>query len=551
MTGIAIAGHNALLEIEDLSVSFGHGKREVRAVRGVSLEVAHGQTLALVGESGSGKSVTALSIVQLLSYPPAHHPSGRIRFRGEDLLGATPAKLRQIRGNKIAMVFQEPMTSLNPLHSIERQLGEVLSVHKGIRGNASRVRVLELLSMVGLPDARHRLTALPHELSGGQRQRVMIAMALANEPDLLIADEPTTALDVTVQAQVLQLLQDLQARFGMAILFITHDLSIVRKMADRVCVMRDGQIVERGPVLDLFASPRHPYTRELLAAEPKGEPPLVADDASEVLTSSDLKVWFPIKKGVVRRTVGYVRAVDGITLCLREGQTLGVVGESGSGKTTLGLALLRLIGSRGPIRFQGRPIDGLKSKALRPLRREMQIVFQDPFGSLSPRLSVEQIIEEGLLIHKLGGSGAERRALVARALDDVGLDGSVQDRYPHEFSGGQRQRIAIARALVLNPRLLVLDEPTSALDVSVQVQIVKLLLDLQARFQMAYLFISHDLRVVRALANDLIVMKDGKVVEAGPAKRVFANPEAPYTRALISAALTLEVEDADARDADP
>ncbi len=525
-----------LLEVRDLSVSFG----DVAAVRHVSFELRRGEILALVGESGSGKSVSALSILQLLPYPLAHHPSGGIQLGGEELMTASPARLREVRGNRVAMIFQEPMTSLNPLHSVERQVGETLAVHKGLSGARLRGRVLELLDMVGLPNAESRLNALPHELSGGQRQRVMIAMALANEPDVLIADEPTTALDVTIQAQILALLKDLQARFGMAVLFITHDLSIVRKMADHVCVMKDGEIVERAPMADLFAAPKHPYTQMLLAAEPKGEPPPVVEDAPEIIDSDNLKVWFPIKKGIFQRTVDHIKAVDGISLRLREGQTVGVVGESGSGKTTLGLALLRLISSRGPIRFRGERIDALNNKALRPLRREMQIVFQDPYGSLSPRLSIGQIIEEGLLVHGLGGNAEARRVRIAQALEEVDLDPDAQDRYPHEFSGGQRQRVAIARALVLKPRLIVLDEPTSALDVSVQAQIVELLRDLQARHRLAYLFISHDLRVVRALANELIVMKDGKVVEAGPAQRIFNQPQAPYTHALISAALDLE-----------
>jgi len=527
-----------LLTVRDLAVSFG----STSAVRGVSFALQRGETLALVGESGSGKSVTALSIPQLLPYPFARHPAGSIRLLGTELIGAPPAALLSMRGNQVAMIFQEPMTSLNPLHSIERQIGETLSLHKGFSGHRRRARIAELLELVGLPAAENRLNALPHELSGGQRQRVMIAMALANEPALLIADEPTTALDVTIQAQILQLLKDLQARFEMAVLFITHDLAIARKMADTVCVMKAGEIVEQGSVAAVFAAPRHPYTQLLLAAEPKGEPPQAADDAPEVIASDNLKVWFPIKKGVIRRTVGHVKAVDGVSLNIREGHTLGVVGESGSGKTTLGLALLRLLPSAGPIRFLSQRIDGLNSKTLRPLRREVQIVFQDPFSSLSPRLSVGQIVAEGLLVHGLSGSQEDRRTRVAQALQEVGLDPDTQDRYPHEFSGGQRQRIAIARALVLKPRLIVLDEPTSALDVSVQAQIVALLQDLQLRYRLAYLFISHDLRVVRALANDLIVMKDGRVVEAGPARRIFENPQTPYTHALISAALELRVD---------
>jgi len=526
-----------LLEVRDLAVSFG----TVQAVRGVSFTLRRGEILALVGESGSGKSVTALSIPQLLPYPLAHHPSGSIRLAGEQLLGTSEARLRQIRGDRIAMIFQEPMTSLNPLHSIDKQIGEVLALHKGLVGAAARARVLELLRLVGLPEAEQRLHALPHELSGGQRQRVMIAMALANEPDLLIADEPTTALDVTIQAQILKLLRELQRRFGMAVLFITHDLSIVRKMADWVCVMQAGEIVEQAAVAELFAAPRQPYTRQLLAAQPAGEPPTADETAPEIIACERLKVWFPIKKGVIQRTVGHIKAVDGISLNLRVGQTLGVVGESGSGKTTLGLALLRLLSSAGPIRFQNHRIDGLNSKTLRPLRREMQIVFQDPFGSLSPRLSVGQIVEEGLQVHGLGGDREARRARVSQVLTEVGLDPATQDRYPHEFSGGQRQRIAIARALVLKPRLIVLDEPTSALDVSVQAQIVALLRELQSRYQLTYLFISHDLRVVRALASHLLVMKDGRAVEAGPARQLFAQPQIAYTRSLLAAALELEV----------
>ena len=530
-----------LLDIRDLSVFFG----PVLAVKEVSFTLNRGETLALVGESGSGKSVSALSILQLLPYPHARHPSGSICLRGEELLGAAPDRLREVRGNQIAMVFQEPMTSLNPLHSIEKQVGETLSLHKGLSGAQRRTRILELLELVGLPDAAHRLNALPHELSGGQRQRVMIAMALANEPDILIADEPTTALDVTIQAQILKLLKELQAKLGMAILFITHDLGIVRKMADRVCVMRAGEVVETGTVAEIFTDPHHPYTRQLLAAEPKGEPPPEMDDAPEIVASEELKVWFPLKRGVFGRVVDHVRAVDGVSASVREGQTLGVVGESGSGKTTLGLAMLRLLSSEGAIRFDGQRIDGLPNKALRPLRKGMQIVFQDPFGSLSPRLSVGEIVEEGLLVHGLAKDRSARRARIAQALEEVGLDSAMQDRYPHEFSGGQRQRIAIARALVLQPRLLVLDEPTSALDVSVQAQIVDLLRELQRRYRLTYVFISHDLRVVRALANHLLVMKSGRVVEAGPARQVFTNPQHPYTQALLAAALNLEAMNGD------
>lgn len=531
-----------LLEVRDLSVAFG----ATQAVKQVSFNLHRGETLALVGESGCGKSVSALSILQLLPYPYAHHPTGRIRLRGEELIGATPTRLRQVRGDQIAMVFQEPMTSLNPLHSIEQQIGETLILHKGLSGRALRTRIIELLALVGLPAAAERLDALPHELSGGQRQRVMIAMALANDPDILIADEPTTALDVTIQAQILKLLRELQAQLGMAILFITHDLGIVRKMADRVCVMQAGEVVEAGEVTEIFSNPRHAYTRQLLAAEPKGEPPPEQQQAAEIIASEALKVWFPLKRGVFGRVTDYVRAVDGISVKVQEGQTLGVVGESGSGKTTLGLALLRLLASQGAIWFEGRRIDGLPSKTLRPLRKGMQIVFQDPFGSLSPRMSVGDIIAEGLWVHGLVADHPACRRRVAQALAEVGLEAATQDRYPHEFSGGQRQRIAIARALVLQPRLLILDEPTSALDVSVQAQIVDLLRDLQRRYRLAYVFISHDLRVVRALANHLLVMQGGRIVESGPARQIFANPQQPYTQALLAAALNLEAVDGNA-----
>jgi microcin C transport system ATP-binding protein len=529
-----------ILHVRDLAVSFGHGAQAVAAVRGVSFSLARGETLALVGESGSGKSVTALSVLQLLPYPRAHHPSGSIRLGDTELVGAPEKVLRQVRGDRIAMVFQEPMTSLNPLQSIAAQVGEVLEIHKGLRGKELRARVLELLALVGIPQAEKRLAALPHELSGGQRQRVMIAMALANEPDILIADEPTTALDVTIQAQILKLLKDLQAKLGMAMLFITHDLGIVRRLADRVCVMNQGEIVETGAVAQVFADPRHPYTQKLLAAEPKGRPNRPTADAATVMHGQDIKVWFPLKAGILSRVVGHIKAVDGVDVTVKAGHTVGVVGESGSGKTTLGLALLRLIGSEGGIVFQGTDIQGMRPGTLRPRRREMQMVFQDPYGSLSPRLSVGQIVGEGLEVHKLGRNALERRAMISAALVEVGLDPDTQDRYPHEFSGGQRQRIAIARALVLKPRFIVLDEPTSALDVSVQAQIVDLLRDIQARHGIAYLFISHDLRVVRALADVLIVMKDGKVVEAGPADTVFASPANPYTTALMAAAFNLE-----------
>ena len=531
----------ALLEIRDLRVRFGAGARAFDAVRGVSLSVHRGETVALVGESGSGKSVTALSILQLLPYPLASHPSGSITYQGTQLMGASPSTLRGIRGDRIAMIFQEPINSLNPLHTIERQISESVLLHKAVSDAEARTRTLELLRLVGIRDAEKRLGAYPHELSGGQRQRVMIAMALANDPDLLIADEPTTAVDVTIQAQLLELLEDLQRRLGMAILFITHDLGIVRRISDRVCVMQHGEIVEQGATADVFAAPRHPYTRELLAAEPKGEPAPVATSAPVVVRCDDLKVHYPIKAGLLRRTVDVVRAVDGITLALHEGETLGVVGESGSGKSTLGMALLRLISSKGEIAFRGRDIQDVRTKALRPLRREMQIVFQDPYGSLSPRLSVGQILEEGLLVHGLGGNAAEREARIVAALEEVDLDPETRHRYPHEFSGGQRQRIAIARAMVLEPSFVVLDEPTSALDVSVQAQIVELLRALQEKRRVAYLFISHDLRVVRAMSHHVLVLKDGLVVEQGPAEQIFAAPREDYTRALTAAAFDLKV----------
>ena len=535
-------GAAPLLEIRNLSVTFAGraGAPPVEAVRGLSLSLDRGETLALVGESGSGKSVTALSILQLLPYPLAAHRAGSsIRFAGEELVGATSERLRRVRGNRIAMVFQEPMTSLNPLHTLERQIGETLLIHKHMRPDAAHERTLELLRLVGLPDAESRLDAYPHQLSGGQRQRVMIAMAIANEPDILIADEPTTALDVTIQAHILQLLKDLRDRFGMALLLITHDLTIVRKMANRLSIMTAGEIVEAGPTQEIFARPRHPYTQRLIAAEPKGRPPPPDPFARELMAADDLKVWFPIRSGVLRRVKGYVKAVDGVSLAVRSGTTLGVVGESGSGKTTLGLALLRLTEARGHIRFATQDIALLGQRQLRPLRREMQVVFQDPFSSLSPRLSVAQIVEEGLKVHRLAATVAERRHLIETALEEVGLDPEAAERYPHEFSGGQRQRIAIARALVLKPRFLVLDEPTSALDMSVQAQIVELLRELQIRHGLAYLFISHDLRVVRALAHEILVMKDGKIVEAGPTERVMTRPEHPYIRALMAAAFDL------------
>ncbi|HXT05780.1 MAG TPA: ABC transporter ATP-binding protein [Roseiarcus sp.] len=519
-----------LVEVRDLSVAFG----DKRVVDGVSFTLARGETLALVGESGSGKTVTAQAIVRLVQ--GATFPSGQILFEGADTLTMSPANLREIRGGRVTMVFQEPMTSLNPLHTIERQIAEIIALHGG-RGKAVRERVVSLLREVGIAEPESRLGAYPHQLSGGQRQRVMIAMALANRPDLFIADEPTTALDVTVQAQILELLRELQAKYGMAVLFITHDLNLVRKLAMRVAVMRLGRIVEAGETAAVFAAPQHAYTRMLIEAAPKGVPPPIAPGAATVVSTDDLKIWFPIRQGFLRRVVGHVKAVDGVSLELKAGRTLGIVGESGSGKTTLGLAVLRLIRSEGPIVFKGQRIDGLSRKQMRPLRRAMQIVFQDPFGSLSPRLSVAEIVEEGLIAQRLRLSARERREAVARALEDVGLDPGTMDRYPHEFSGGQRQRIAIARAMALDPEFVVLDEPTSALDKSVRAQIVDLLADLQKRRGLAYLFISHDLEVVRALASDIVVMKAGRVVESGPAEAIFASPREDYTRALLAAAL--------------
>ncbi|RZO35844.1 MAG: ABC transporter ATP-binding protein [Rhodospirillaceae bacterium] len=539
--------NDPLVRISDLSVSFGGGASEVRAVRNVSIDIGRSETVALVGESGSGKSVSALSIMQLLPYPTARHPSGSIEFLGEELIDAPSSRMQQIRGDRIAVIFQEPLTSLNPLHTIEKQVGEILFLHKNLDKAAARARIIELLTEVGLPNVEERLNAYPHQLSGGQRQRVMIAMALANDPDLLIADEPTTALDVTIQAQILALLRDIQQSRGMSILLITHDLGIVRKVAHRICVMKDGGIVETGDTESLLADPRHEYTQHLLAAEPKGNPLPALDDAAPVIKADDLRVWFPIKKGLLRRTVGHVKAVDGVDVTVREGHNVGVVGESGSGKTTLAMGLLRLESSSGAITFNGERIDEYDFKQMRPLRKQMQVVFQDPFSSLSPRLSVGQIIEEGLRLHDLArDTYDERRAVISTALTEVGLPPEAQDRYPHEFSGGQRQRIAIARAIVLKPKFIVLDEPTSALDVSIQAQIVDLLRDLQNKYNLAYLFISHDLKVIRALADELIVMKGGKVVEQGPAAKIFDNPAEDYTRALMAAAFDIQAVDTDA-----
>ncbi len=537
----SISGGSPLIAVDDLRVVFAPpGGAVVEAVRGVSFDIRCGETVALVGESGSGKSVTALSIMQLLPYPRARHPSGSIRFEGQEIIGTPTGEMNTIRGNHISMIFQEPMTSLNPLHNVEKQIGEALILHRELADEALRHRILELLDMVGLGDGERFLKSYPHELSGGQRQRVMIAMALANEPDLLIADEPTTALDVTIQAQILDLLKALQSRLGMALLLITHDLAVVRKMAQRVYVMRHGLIVENGQRETVLVQPNHPYTRHLLASEPQPHPPRPVGSAAPLLEARDLKVWHPIKRGFLRRVHGYVKAVDGVDFALRPGRSLGVVGESGCGKTSLALALLRLGLGRGSIFFDGQPIDQIRSKALRPLRRQMQIVFQDPFASLNPRLSIREIIGEGLAVHQLATDAQAGQALIDQALEEVGLSPADGDRYPHEFSGGQRQRVAIARALILKPQFLVLDEPTSALDVSVQAQIIDLLRELQEKYDLAYLFISHDLKVVRALADDILVMRAGQVIERGPTAHIFDAPKNPYTRRLIDAAFRME-----------
>ncbi|MGI9476630.1 MAG: ABC transporter ATP-binding protein [Hyphomicrobiaceae bacterium] len=532
-----------LVRVRDLSVDFSVAGNVNHAVRHVSFNIKKGETVALVGESGSGKTVSALSILRLLPYPAASHPSGEIYFHGRNLLKLDESDMREMRGARISIIFQEPMTSLNPLQTIDKQVGEVLRVHRGMDKASERRRVLELLTRVGLRDPEKRISSYPHQLSGGQRQRIMIAMALANEPELLIADEPTTALDVTIQAQILELLQELQQELGMAMLLITHDLGIVRKMAERVYVMNDGEVVEEGATENIFERPQHAYTQHLLAAEPKGAPPKEDLAAPVIMETENLRVWFPVKRGLLRKTVDHIKAVDGVSLQVREGQTVGVVGESGSGKTTLGLALLRLISSDGPIVFMGQNVENYNSKQMRPLRRDLQIVFQDPYGSLSPRLSVGQIIEEGLTIQEPDLAYEERRGRVNVALEDVGLDGDMQDRYPHEFSGGQRQRIAIARAMVLGPKFIMMDEPTSALDMSVQAQIVDLLRELQSAKNLSYLFISHDLRVVRALSNHVIVMRNGKVVEEGAGEKIFTAPETDYTKALLAAAFNLETRE--------
>ncbi|KAF0286123.1 microcin ABC transporter ATP-binding protein [Spiribacter sp. SSL99] len=527
---------SALLQIEDLSIAFGQGGRQTPVVQGVNLTLNARETLALVGESGSGKSITALSVPQLLPYPLASHPTGRILVEGESLIGASTATLRRFRGGALGMVFQEPMTSLNPVHTLEKQIGETLRIHQGLSAAAARDRIVELLEMVRLPEASARLGAFPHQLSGGQRQRVMIAMAIANSPRLLIADEPTTALDVTIQAEILELLADLKQRLDMAMLLISHDLNVVRRVADRVAVMQQGRVVEQGEAASVFEQPRSDYTRALIAAEPSGRPRPVANPQT-VLEARDLRVWFPRRGGLLKRVVGHLKAVDGIDLAVGAGETLGVVGESGSGKTTLGMALLRLQAATGQIRFEGRDISRLGKGALRPLRRRLQVVFQDPYGSLSPRLSIEQIIGEGLAVHRIGADAAERGVLAREALAEVGLDPALAERFPHELSGGQRQRVAVARAIVLKPAVVVLDEPTSALDRSVQTQLVELLRSLQARHGLAYVFISHDLKIVRAMSHRMLVMQSGQVVESGPAERIFTDPQAAYTQRLLAAAL--------------
>ena len=526
-----------VLNVQNLNVSFRQDGAVTHAVKGVSFDVRRGETVALVGESGSGKSVTALSTVDLLA--DSATISGSITYNGVEMVGASETELRRVRGNDISFIFQEPMTSLNPLHTLEKQLGEAVALHQGLRGEKARARIIELLEQVGIPDAQGRLASYPHQLSGGQRQRVMIAMALANGPELLIADEPTTALDVTIQAQILELLAELKERLGMSMLFITHDLGIVRKFADRVCVMKNGDIVERGETAEIFARPEHPYTQMLLSAESTGVPDPVPEDAETVAETEALRIWFPVQRGLLKRTVGHIKAVNAATLSVRQGETVGIVGESGSGKTTLALAIMRLISSNGPVVFQGRNIQGLSGRALRPLRSDMQIVFQDPYGSLSPRMTVEEIIAEGLTIHRID-RGKSNREMVAEIMEEVGLDPETMHRYPHEFSGGQRQRIAIARAMILRPKLVVLDEPTSALDMTVQVQIVELLRELQRKYRLAYLFISHDLKVVRALSHKVIVMKSGDVVEAGDAASVFDNPSEEYTRTLMAAAFDVK-----------
>lgn len=528
---------NKILTVKNLSIAFG---TDAPSVENISFDVMAGETMALVGESGSGKSITALSSVNLL--PPSARISGSIKYRTTEMVGADLKTLARVRGNDISFIFQEPMTSLNPLHVIEKQLAESLTLHQGLTGNAARERVLDLLDEVGIRNGKNRLHDYPHQLSGGQRQRVMIAMALANKPDLLIADEPTTALDVTIQAQILELLSDIQKKEGMGLLFITHDLGVVRKISDRVCVMQNGRIVEAGKTTEIFNNPQHEYTKKLLNSEPKGHPKAIKKTAPIVLEIKNMQVWFPVKRGLFRKTVDHIKAVNNASFTIRKGETLGIVGESGSGKTTLALAVMRLISSKGEIFFQGQGLHGLTNRLLKPFRRNLQMVFQDPFGSLSPRMTVGELIAEGLGVHGLD-VGQDSKKLVIDILFEVGLTPDIMDRYPHEFSGGQRQRIAIARAMILKPKLVVLDEPTSALDMTIQVQIVDLLRDLQKKYGLAYLFISHDLRVIRALSHTVLVMKEGDIVEAGSVKQIFEHPKTDYTRNLISAALNLSATD--------
>jgi microcin C transport system ATP-binding protein len=525
-----------ILDIRNLSVNFKVGSRTIEAVRHISFHIDKGETFALVGESGAGKSVTALSIMKLLPERKTSFPSGSILFRTSEIMNASQDVMRKIRGNGISMIFQEPMTSLNPLHTIEKQLSEGLILHQHISREKAQEEVVELLKLVQLSDAENRLNAYPHQLSGGQRQRVMIAMALANRPELLIADEPTTALDVNIQAEILELLKKLQAAFDMSLFLITHDLFVVRKMADRVGIMKDGEIVETGATREVFDNPKHPYTKYLIASELKEKVRTVVQDEPEILRTKNLSVSFPIYRGVFKSIKGYVHAVKDVSMRIREGQTVGLVGESGSGKTTFGLAVLRLVSSNGSILFAGKEIQGLRNRETRPLRKEMQIIFQDPYASLNPRMTIGKILEEGLLVHEVVSSSREKDDLIHSTLIEVGLEPDMIGRYPHEFSGGQRQRICIARALVLKPRLLILDEPTSALDMSVQTQVLKLLKDLQKKYDLAYLFISHDLRVVRAMSHEILVIKDGNIVERGSSESVFANPKKPYTKRLLNAA---------------
>lgn len=526
-----------LLSVEDLSVSFKGEQGDIQAVKNISFTLEKGKTLALVGESGSGKSVSSLAILKLLPYPKAYHPSGKVFFEGQDLMSLSDKQLRRIRGNDIAMIFQEPLTALNPLHTLEHQIKEILDLHTNLDEKDKKNRIIELLNDVGFPDGATRLKSFPHELSGGQRQRVMIAMALGANPKILIADEPTTALDVTTQLQILNLIKDLKEKYKLAVLLITHDLNVVKHHADHMAIMRHGELVEQAPTKEIFANPKQPYTKALLEAEPKGFAVPLPKDPEECLIADKVSVHFPIKAGFFKKAVDFVRALNDASFDLRQGETLGVVGESGSGKSTLAMAILRLQrATSGRILLQGTDITKLKGSAIRPLRKDLQIVFQDPFGSLNPRLPIDRIIGEGLLVHKLAKTSQERDKLIIKAMEEVHLDPKTRHRYPHEFSGGQRQRIAIARALVLNPKILILDEPTSALDRAVQVSVLELLKELQEHRQMSYIFISHDLKVVQSIAHKIIVMKEGHIMESGSAQEIFHHPKDPYTKALIQAA---------------